>query len=194
MSLYLLIGPPNVGKGTLAAKLRNAGYNTATVSDILHNSGIKLPTTGLVPDEVVVPIIKDAVKNSNGTLVLDGFPRTPNQANAIFEFGMEVNKAVVLSVPLEVLIERANDRVICKVCREPYTISDFKKPKVEGICDKCGKELVCVKREDDKEQNVIIRYNEYNKTADEIIGILKSHGVNIVYLDTSKGYSLDKVL
>ncbi len=191
----VLIGPAGAGKGTLAEILKNNGFEVSTTSDVLRENGIKIPKNGeLVSDDIVISSVKNKIVHSTEELFLDGFPRSVCQAKALFENYIEVGRVIVLDCPIEILFKRAKDRVICKNCNATYTLSDFKRPVVEGICDKCKEKLILVKRTEDTLENTKKRYDMYKKTEPLILEVFRNYGVKIKKIDTSKPYSLTELL
>lgn len=134
----------------------------------------------LVPDELTVKILLDRVAKpdcKNG-YVLDGFPRTIPQAEvldkAITELGEKIDYAINVDVPDENIIRRMSGRRACLACGATYHIEHIP-PKQEGICDKCGKELV--QRDDDKEETVKNRLDVYHKQTQPLIDFYTKQGV-----------------
>lgn len=184
MLRLVLLGPPGAGKGTQASAIVKK-YNIPHIStgDIFR-ANIKMGTELgkkakaymdqglLVPDELVVSIVKDRLMEEdckNGFL-LDGFPRTVNQGEALDkelrEMGLKLNKVINIDVEKEILIERAIGRRICKECGATYHIK-FNLPKTEGICDDCGGELF--QRNDDKVETVEKRIEVYHEQTKPLI-------------------------
>ena len=146
----------------------------------------------LVPDEITVKMLEKRLEENdveNGA-VLDGFPRTRNQAIALDELlqsnGSKVDMALNIEVPFDEIVERIANRRSCKGCSEIYNVV-FNPPKVEGICDKCGGELY--QREDQKPEVVENRLQVYSKTAEELINHYKN--ANILY-DAKAGDKVGK--
>ena len=182
----IMLGAPGSGKGTVG-KIIAEELNLARIStgDIFREQiknktelGKKLEeytSKGLlVPDELTIQILEDRLNQNdleNGA-ILDGFPRTENQAKQLDilleKKNAKVDKAIYLNVPDEDIIERISNRRICenKECKEVYSL-DFQPPKVENKCDKCGSNLT--QREDDKEEVVKQRLVVYHKNAEEIL-------------------------
>ena len=144
----------------------------------------------LVPDEITIEIIKDRLNEQdveNG-VILDGFPRTVEQAKALdkmlAERGQKVDKVINLSTPEQEIIERIVNRRICsnQECRKIYNLV-LNPPKVEGICDRCGSKLIT--RKDDTEETVKARIKDYNIETKPLIefyqnkGILETHVVSV---------------
>lgn len=126
----------------------------------------------LVPDKVTIKMLKERLESKdveNGA-ILDGFPRTENQAisldNMLKEMESKVDMALNIDVPFDEIVERIANRRSCKGCTEIYNIV-FNPPRVEGICDKCGGELY--QREDQKPEVVQNRLKVYNESAQELI-------------------------
>lgn len=180
----VLLGPPGAGKGTQASAIVKR-YNIPHIStgDIfranikegteLGNKAKEYMDKGLlVPDQVVVEIVEDRLKEddcANGFL-LDGFPRTVNQGEALDEvlssMGVKLDKVVNIDADSEVLIQRAIGRRICKECGATYHVK-FNPPKEEGICDNDGSSLY--QRDDDTEETVATRINVYLEQTQPLI-------------------------
>lgn len=191
--LILLIGPAASGKGTLAEKLEKEGYEKITISNILRKYNVPIPKTGLVDDDTVINALEKALKDSSDKVVLDGFPRTPNQALKLVSSDIRINRALVLNVNLQTLIDRANDRVVCSKCGQSYTkIGNYKRPKVFGICDACKAPLY--KRAEDNPIDVTKRYEEYRVNNKMILYILTKYNVKLIEVDASKEYSIKDML
>lgn len=182
MPIYLvLIGLPGAGKGTQAESLSKEKSLVHISTGDLFRDNIKrqtelgkkvepiLKSGALVPDEATIAMLKDRLVQDDckAGAVLDGFPRTPGQADALnallTELGGSVNLVPYIKVPVASLIERLSGRWTCKTCGTVYH-EKFNPPKQAGVCDKDGGELG--QRPDDKSEAVSIRINEYmNKTA-----------------------------
>ena len=175
----ILLGAPGAGKGTQAEKICEK-YNIPAVStgniirEALKNGtdmGLKaksyIDAGALVPDEVVIGIIKERLQEDdcqNG-FILDGFPRTIPQAEARDSMGIVIDKVVDIEVPDEKIAARLGGRRVCFKCGATYHL-EYKKPKKEGICDVCGDELV--QRKDDKPETVIDRLNVYHEQTEPL--------------------------
>ncbi len=187
----ILLGPPGAGKGTQAAKLvEKYGVPHISTGDIFRKNikeGTELGKRAqeymnagkLVPDELVVEIATDrllADDCKNGFL-LDGFPRTVFQAEKLDEFlsehGQELDIVIDLNVKKRTLIDRLTGRRVCKVCGAGYHIVNLP-PKKEGICDKCGGELI--QRADDNKETVENRIKVYDDQTAPLIGYYKESG------------------
>ncbi|MCT4594512.1 MAG: adenylate kinase [Anaeromicrobium sp.] len=188
----ILLGPPGAGKGTQAAGIVEK-YNVPHIStgDIFRKNikektdlGVKakeyIDKGLLVPDEIVVAIVKDRLEEADCKegFLLDGFPRTVNQARALDEAlkNMEVNlnEVVNINVDKEVLVGRAVGRRICKECGATFHI-EFNPAKQEGLCDKCGGELY--QRADDTAETVSKRIEVYINETQPLIDYYKEKGI-----------------
>lgn len=175
----ILFGAPGAGKGTQAEKICDK-YNIPAIStgNIIRAAlkdgtemGLKaksyMEAGQLVPDEVVIGIIKDRLKEKdceNG-FILDGFPRTIPQAKALQDMGIEIDKVINIEVPDEKITARMSGRRVCSKCANSYHIL-YKKPLVEGVCDACGGELV--QRKDDAPETVKARLAEYHEMTEPL--------------------------
>ena len=184
----IMLGAPGAGKGTQAKKIA-AKYAIPHIStgdifraNIKNNTelGQKAKTYmdkgELVPDELVVDLIMDRFKEAdcaNG-YVLDGFPRTIPQAEALSANGESVDYAVNVEVPDENIINRMSGRRACVGCGATYHIQ-FNPTKVEGICDACGEKLIL--RDDDKPETVKNRLSVYHEQTQPLIEYYSGKGV-----------------
>jgi len=179
--IIVLLGPPGAGKGTQAEILRDQLKLTHVSSGDLFRENVGKQTQlgklaksymdrgELVPDDVTIAMVKDRISRpdcDNGVL-LDGFPRTAAQADALGamleELGDKVSVVPYISAPAEVLIERLSGRWTCRAAGHIYHIKN-KPPKVPGMCDEDGSELY--QRDDDKAETVANRIRVYlDKTA-----------------------------
>src|SRR5574344_1991939 len=172
----ILMGPPGAGKGTLAKQLKVAHSLVHISTGDMFREAIKTGTPlgklaqsfiakgDLVPDDVTIGIVKDRLSQedcANGFL-LDGFPRTLVQAEALDKLAVEIHRPIDVVVNLDCnekeLIRRISGRRVCKNCGTPYHI-DTMKSKVEGICDVCGGPLF--QRPDDNEEALKVRLGHY---------------------------------
>lgn len=188
----IMLGAPGAGKGTQAKMIADT-YKIPHVStgDIFRaniKEGTELGKEAkkymdqglLVPDELTVKILLDRVAKDdckNG-YVLDGFPRTIPQAEvldkALTELGDKIDFAINVDVPDENIINRMSGRRACLACGATYHIKHVP-PKKEGICDRCGKELVL--RDDDKPETVKNRLNVYHEQTQPLIDFYTKKGV-----------------
>ena len=183
----ILLGAPGAGKGTQAEKIcEKLHIPTISTGNIIRAAlkngtemGLKakayMEAGQLVPDEVVIGIIKDRLKDDdckNG-FILDGFPRTIPQAQALVDMGIDIDKVIDIEVPDEKIIARMSGRRVCSKCANSYHM-DYKKPKVDGICDACGGELV--QRKDDAPETVLARLEEYHEMTEPLKGFYDKLG------------------
>jgi adenylate kinase len=187
----IFLGPPGAGKGTQAKRLaQRFKIPQLSTGDILRTAvadgtpwgkkAKELMDAGkLVPDEIVNAIVEEALASlacANGFL-LDGFPRTIPQAQALDAMlqkrGRKIDYVIQLQVPLEVLVERLSGRQICPVCQTPY--GKDAPPKRPGICDNDGSKLMV--RPDDQPERVRQRMVEYETKTALLIGYYKPRGI-----------------
>lgn len=183
----ILLGAPGAGKGTQAEKICEKFEIPAISTGNIIRAALKEGTEmglkaksymdagQLVPDEVVIGIIKDRLKEDdckNG-FILDGFPRTIPQAQALVDMGIDIDKVIDIEVPDEKIIKRMSGRRVCAKCANSYHM-EYKKPKQEGICDACGGELV--QRKDDAPETVLARLVEYHEMTEPLKGFYENLG------------------
>ena len=188
----ILMGPPGAGKGTQSEKIlsylniphistgdmfREAIKNQTELGKLVQN----YTNTGkLVPDELTVALVKERLSRDdckNGYL-LDGFPRTIPQAEALEKMALEISRPVELVININAdrdeLIRRISGRRVCPKCGNSYHV-DFKKPKTEGICDRCGNELI--QRKDDSIESLNVRLDAYETQTKPLIEFYSRLGV-----------------
>ena len=170
----ILLGAPGAGKGTQAEVISEAlGIPQISTGNILREAvkngtefGLKAKTAmesgALVSDEVVIGILKDRIAEDDckNVFILDGFPRTVPQAEALEQMGVNIDKVIEISVPDETIQKRLSGRRVCEKCGASYH-TEFKPTKIEGTCDKCGGATVI--RKDDQPETVIERLNVYHE-------------------------------
>lgn len=157
----LVIGANNSGKGTLVKLIEEkTGLETIGCSSVLKEKGMNITTGQLLPDKEVIGIMHEClVDKKKESFILDGFPRTVQQYLYMKEFLFVPDLIVVLNISEEEVLSRAVGRRLCEKCGDSYNLNGYKLPKEEGKCDLCGGNLY--QREDDKEEVVKARYNEY---------------------------------
>lgn len=157
----LVIGANNSGKGTLVKLLEEkTGLETIGCSSVLKEKGLDITTGKLLPDRPVIEIMHDClIDKKKDSFILDGFPRTLQQYLYMKEFLLVPDLIVVLNISEEEVLGRAVGRRLCEKCGDSYNLNGYRLPKEEGKCDLCGGNLY--QREDDKEEVVKARYNEY---------------------------------
>ena len=196
----VFLGPPGAGKGTQAKILiERYGIPQISTGDMLREHRAKGTELGkqaqeymdrgqLVPDEIILGMVKERLSQPDCErgFILDGFPRTVAQAEALdrilAEMGKELNFALALIVPDELLVERLTGRRTCKNCGMMYHIK-YKPPKVEGKCDVCGGQLY--QRADDNEETVRNRLKVYHEQTAPLIEYYKNKGI-LKEIDGSK--------
>ena len=207
----ILMGPPGAGKGTQSEKILSYCDIPHISTGDMFREAIKNQTElgklaqsytnagKLVPDEVTIALVKERLSRDdckNGYL-LDGFPRTLVQADALKKLTKEINRELTSVINLDVdeskLIERIISRRVCPSCGASYNINT-KKPSKEGICDSCGHELI--QRKDDTKESFVTRLNAYNNQTKPLIeyynanGLLKSvnglNDIDVVFADIEK--------
>lgn len=187
----ILMGPPGAGKGTQAAEMVKK-FNIPQISTgDMFRAAVKegtelgkkaaecMSSGALVPDEVTIGIVKERLSKSdcaNG-FILDGFPRTVDQADALekilSDLDKKLDRVLNIYVPAEDLIERAVGRRICKGCGATYHVK-FNPSKVENVCDKCGGELY--QRADDTAETMKNRLSVYEASTRPLIEYYKKAG------------------
>ncbi len=188
----LLMGPPGAGKGTQAAELvKKFSIPQISTGDMFRaavKEGTELGKKAkacmdagtLVPDEVTIGIVRErlAKDDCRGGFILDGFPRTVEQADALTkilsDLNMKLTRVLNIHVPAEDLIERAVGRRICKKCGATYHVK-FNPPKKADACDNCGGELF--QRADDNEATMKNRLSVYEESTRPLIDYYKKAGV-----------------
>ena len=181
----ILLGAPGAGKGT-QAEIISEKYNIPTISTgniiraALKNGtemGLKaksfIEAGALVPDDVVIGIIKERLAESDceSGYILDGFPRTIPQAEALDNMGFEIDAALSIEVADEEIVKRMSGSRVCEKCGASYH-TEYKKPDVEGICNLCGGNLVI--RKDDEPETVKNRLKVYHEQTEPLKEYYKS--------------------
>ncbi len=190
---FILLGEPGAGKGTYSAVLiKKFQIPQVSTGDILRAAvkagtplGLKaqefMKKGELVPDEVVIGLVRERLKQKDAEkgFILDGFPRTIPQAQTLDgilkELGKPVDAVLKIEVGRETLVERLTGRRSCKVCGAGYNVNTGLAPKKEGVCDKCGGEVI--QRADDNRATIENRLNVYTKDTAPLVDFYDKKGL-----------------
>jgi adenylate kinase len=186
----VIFGAPGAGKGTYASRLQSKlGVDVIAMGDIFReimteNSQLGKKVKGyvekglLVPDDIVVEVLKQRLSKipKEKGFILDGYPRTVEQAKSLEKIA-KIDVIILLLVPDWIIVERLSTRRICKNCGAVYNIR-FLKPKVEGVCDKCGGPLY--QRSDDTAEVIKNRIKVYEEQTKPILQLFKERKVPFV--------------
>ena len=194
MNNIIFIAPPAAGKGTVSDYLvRNYNYKHLSTGDLLRNE-IKSGTVlgkeidkiisggNLVSDELIIKLVQQELNNidKDKPFILDGFPRTLNQAQKLDEMlitlGVTNNVVIYLDININDALKRVLSRVVCPKCKRSYNlINGVLKPKLENTCDDCNIELE--RRSDDNEETFKVRFNSYLNNTSPIIDYYDKKGL-----------------
>ena len=192
----ILLGAPGAGKGTQAEVIcKELDIPTISTGNMLRAAvkagteyGLKakaaMDAGALVSDDIVIGILKDRIAepDAQNGFILDGFPRTVPQAEALDTMGVRIDKVVEIFVPDEMIKRRVTGRRVCLDCGATYHI-DYKPSKVKDVCDVCGKPIVI--RKDDQPETVISRLETYHKTTAPLKDYYEKQG-KLVSIDGTK--------
>lgn len=184
----IMLGPPGAGKGTQAQRIvEEYGMPQVSTGDMLRaarregtelgREAAKYMDAGeLVPDEVVIGIVEERLTSSDADegFILDGFPRTREQAEALEEMSVEIDAVISLVVSEEEVVRRLSGRLNCPECGAAYH-EEFDPPAEAGVCDECGAQLV--KREDDRPEVVRERLAEYREKTRPLVEFYEESGL-----------------
>ena len=187
----IFLGAPGAGKGTQAEVIsEHLGIPTISTGNIIREAlkngtemGLKaksyLDEGKLVPDDIVIGIIKErlAKDDCKNGFILDGFPRTVPQAEALDQMGIVIDRVVDIEVPDEKIMARLSGRRVCEVCGASYHL-EYKPSKAEGVCDKCGGKTVL--RKDDHPDTVKERLQVYHEQTEPLKGYYEKAGKLVV--------------
>lgn len=197
----ILLGPPGAGKGTQAVRIVEKYHVPHISTGDIFRANIKQGTElgkkaqeymnrgELVPDELVVEIATDRLKadDCKDGFLLDGFPRTVFQAEKLDEFleseGKKLDHVLDIEVDKDELMVRLTGRRVCKTCGASFHVANIP-PKVEGICDNCGADLI--QRDDDNEETATNRIEVYNKETKPLVDYYEKAD-NIDHIDGVTG-------
>lgn len=183
----IMLGAPGAGKGTQAAVLcEHFGIPTISTGNMIREAlkngtemGLKaksyMDDGKLVPDEVVIGIVKERLSEDDCKkgFILDGFPRTIPQAEALDNMGVDIQYVINIDVADESIIKRMSGRRVCENCGRPYHIESLK-PQKDGVCDDCGGTLV--QRKDDHPDTVLARLEVYHKETEPLADYYRKQG------------------
>lgn len=188
----VLLGPPGAGKGTQAMSLESE-YNIPHIStgDILRDhvdrgtdlgraANVHMEEGTLVPDAIVVEMVLERLEepDAKGGFILDGFPRTLRQAEALdaalVDRATPLTAVVDLALPDGHVLQRLEARVQCAACKTPFNLVNSP-PAIEGVCDRCGGKLV--PRNDDKDAKIRRRLGEYHESIPLLKGFYETRGI-----------------
>ncbi len=183
----ILLGAPGAGKGTQAekicAKLSIPAISTGNIIREAIKNGTQvgleakryIESGDLVPDEVVIGIIKERLEcdDCKNGFILDGFPRTIPQAEALNAMGVRIDTVLEIDVKDEAVVSRLSGRRVCEKCGASYHIQ-YKQPKCEGVCDLCGGALIM--RKDDNPETIRERLKVYHDQTEPLKGFYKELG------------------
>lgn len=203
----VFIGPPGAGKGTQSALLsERLSFVQISTGDLLREAvknntplGVKakhyMEQGNLVPDELIIAMIDEKLQQLEGkNIILDGFPRTVNQAKALDDLlpkrNRKLDTVILFQIGDEEVVKRLSGRRVCQNCGAVYHIV-YNPPKKEGVCDKCGGNLI--QREDDKEEVIRKRLEVYHSQTAALIDYYKD---NILPIDATadKEYIYNKIV
>lgn len=188
----IMLGPPGCGKGTQAKRLIDKyGIPQISTGDLLREAVKKGTALGqkaksfmdagrLVPDEVVVGMVEERFKQADCQpgFILDGFPRTVPQAEALdrtlAQMGRAIDRVISIEVPDDEVVQRLSGRRTCRNCGAMYHIK-FNPPKQAGVCDQCGGELY--QRDDDNEKTIRNRLQVYHEQTSPLIAYYGKKGL-----------------
>ncbi len=188
MMKLIFLGPPGAGKGTQAAIVsKKLGIPSVSTGDMLRaavKEGTKVGLEAksfmdagkLVPDEVIIGIVHERLDKPDCAkgFILDGVPRTLAQADALEKAGIAFDHVISLEVHDEAIVERMSGRRVCNKCGAPFHVAN-NPPKVEGVCDACGGELI--QRVDDKAETVRHRLEVYHQETEPLKSFYQERGV-----------------
>jgi len=184
----ILLGAPGAGKGTQGEILcKKLDIPTISTGNILRAAikegtpvGLKakalIDAGQLVPDEVIIDIVKErlAQEDCRKGFILDGFPRTIAQAEALEKIGIQIDAVLAIEISEEVILRRMGGRRVCEACGASYHLQAAP-PQREGYCDSCGGKLI--QREDDAPETVRKRLEVYHKSTAPLVGFYAERGL-----------------
>ncbi len=184
----IMLGAPGAGKGTQAERIAKALEIPTISTGFIIRKAISAQTDlgkiakdfidkgQLVPDEIVIKLLFERIKEDdckNG-FILDGFPRTIPQAQALQDADIRIDKVLSIELDDEVILERLSGRRECSKCGRTYHVL-FQKPQKDGLCDSCGSELIC--RKDDNPETIKSRLAVYHEQTEPLIAFYNKLGI-----------------
>ena len=191
--IILIIGPPGSGKGSRSEECKKAGYIHISSSKLIEDAGYDLSRGGAgIPDEVVIKLVMNKVKSSskNSKIILDGFPRRRKQAELLNRY-LKIDQVIYFKIPKEIALERVKNRIICPVCKTPYSRS-YKPPIKEGVCDKCGENLT--RRPSDTEEIFFKRFKAFKENAYQIMEYYRDEGICIKTINAETDFDIISII
>lgn len=195
MKNIILVAPPAAGKGTLAKKLEELGYISLSTGDMLREKSKTdevlnemMKKGSLISDDIVFNILEEKIVSlDDKNYILDGFPRTVNQAimydKLLEKLDKDIGVVIYLDVDKDILLKRTITRRVCPNCKKSYsTITESLKPKKENVCDVCKSSLI--QRTDDTEDIFEVRYNEYMDKTYPLINYYEEKNI-LHHIDTT---------
>lgn len=195
MKNIILVAPPAAGKGTLAKKLEELGYISLSTGDMLREKSKTdevlnemMKKGSLISDDIVFNILEEKIVSlDDKNYILDGFPRTVNQAimydNLLEKLDKDIGVVIYLDVDKDILLKRTITRRVCPNCKKSYsTITESLKTKKENVCDVCKSSLI--QRTDDTEDIFEVRYNEYMDKTYPLINYYEEKNI-LHHIDTT---------
>ena len=195
MKNIILVAPPAAGKGKLAKKLEELGYNSLSTVEMLREKSKTdevlnemMKKGSLISDDIVFNILEEKIVSlDDKNYILDGFPRTVNQAimydNLLEKLDKDIGVVIYLDVDKDILLKRTITRRVCPNCKKSYsTITESLKPKKENVCDVCKSSLI--QRTDDTEDIFEVRYNEYMDKTYPLINYYEEKNI-LHHIDTT---------
>jgi adenylate kinase len=188
----VFLGPPGVGKGTQAVRFAAQRHLAHIATGDMFRAAIgegsevgkkakSFMTSGnLVPDEIVNELVEWRLQkpDAEAGFVLDGYPRTTNQAEALDRVlaarGHKLDAVILFDVAEDTLVERASSRVVCRGCGTPYNTRSAP-PKIAGVCDRCGQPLY--RRDDDRPEIIRERIRVYREQTEPLIALYERHSI-----------------
>ena len=184
----IMLGAPGAGKGTqaklISEKLNIPAISTGAIIREAIEEGtqfgkqakVYIDRGDLLPDEMVIGLVTERVKadDCKNGFILDGFPRTLNQAVCMEESGIKIDMALSLEVEDEVIVKRLSGRRECSHCRTPYHVVSHP-PKKDGVCDECGAPLIT--REDDNPETILSRLKVYHEKTAPLKEFFEKEGI-----------------